>query len=151
MRPSNLTGNTPISLKRLVLATLAGGVTMWLLGGLWHTVLMVAFYSAATHAAHEGVGTILLAYLILAGMTAYLFSRVHRGGRPAVTGLKLGVLIGLIWVFPHGLAMVGAHGDSLVYVFKNAAWHIVEQGIGGVVIALVACAKRAPSTVSQTR
>lgn len=38
----------------------------------------------------------------------------------------------------HELAMVGAHdGNSLAYVFRNGAWHMVEQGIGGVIVGLV--------------
>jgi len=48
--------------------------------------------------------------------------------KPVIEGLKFGALIGLLWVFPHDLAMAGAHGDSLSYVFKNAILHIVEQG-----------------------
>ena len=34
--------------------------------------------------------------------------------------------------------MTGAHGGkSIVYVFKNAVWHMVEQGIGGIFIGLI--------------
>jgi hypothetical protein len=57
--------------------------------------------------------------------------------RPAVEGLRFGVLIGLLWVFPHELAMAGAHGDSISYVLKNAAWHVVAQGVGGIFIGLL--------------
>jgi len=52
-------------------------------------------------------------------------------------GLKLGLLVGVLWVFPHALAMAGAHDRSLVYVFKNAAWHLIEQGLGGIAIGLI--------------
>ena len=44
--------------------------------------------------------------------------------------------LGLLWVLPHGLAMAGAHDTSVVYVVKNSAWHLVEQGIGGALVAL---------------
>ena len=60
-----------------------------------------------------------------------------KGGYPVAEGLRFGVLIGLLWVFPHGLAMAGAHGKSIAYVFKNTAWHLIEQGVGGIIIALV--------------
>ena len=53
-----------------------------------------------------------------------------------ISGLVFGALIGILWVFPHELAMVGAHGEPLAYVFKNAAWHAVEQGLGGIVVGL---------------
>lgn len=123
--------------KELLLATIASGLGMWLLAGFYHEVLAAAFYAAETGAKHEGTGIILVAYLVLSLIMAYLYPQVYRGGRAVTEGLKFGILIGVLWVFPHEFAMAGAHGESLVYVFKNAAWHIVEQGIGGVIIALV--------------
>lgn len=110
---------------------------MWLLAGLWHKLIMVQFYVDKTEATHEGTGIILLAYLILAALMAWLYPRVYKDGQPAIEGLKFGIVIGLLWVFPHELAMAGAHGDSIVYVFQNAVWHIVEQGVGGIVIGVV--------------
>ena len=126
-----------MNIKKLVLATLAGGVTMWLLAGLWHTLLMAKFYAGETDATHEGTGIIFLAYMVLSILMTYIYALGYKGGRPIVEGLRFGVVIGLLWVFPHGLAMAGAHGNSISYVFKNAAWHIVEQGIGGIIIGLV--------------
>ena len=126
-----------MDLKAFALATVAGGVTMWALAGIWHKIVAVAFYTSETEAKHEGIGIIFLAYIILALFMAYLYPLVSQGGNIAIEGLKVGVFIGLLWVFPHGLAMAGAHGQSIPYVFKNAAWHVVEQGIGGIVIAYV--------------
>jgi hypothetical protein len=35
--------------------------------------------------------------------------------------------------------MIGVHdeGKSIGYLLKNGAWHMVEQGLGGVVIGIV--------------
>ena len=126
-----------MNVKKLVLATLTGCASMWLLAGLWHEILMVQFYTDKTSATHEGTGIILLAYLILALIMAYVYPLGYKGGQPAIEGLKFGVVIGLLWVFPHELAMAGAHGDSISYVLKNAAWHMVEQGFGGIIIGLL--------------
>ena len=126
-----------MDLKALVLATIAGGVSMWALAGVWHKILAVAFYTSETEAKHEGLGIIFLAYMVLGLIMAYLYPLVERGGITAVEGLRFGIIIGLLWVFPHGLAMAGAHDESISYVFKNAAWHMVEQGAGGIVIAYV--------------
>lgn len=126
-----------MNIKKFILATLAGSVAMWLLAGLWHELIMANFYSSETHATHEGTVIIFLAYLVLGVLMAYVYPLGYKGGRPALEGLRFGIVIGLVWVFPHGLAMAGAHGDSLLYVFKNAAWHIIEQGVGGIIIALV--------------
>ena len=126
-----------MNIKKFILATLGGSITMWLLAGLWHEVIMAKFYSVQADASHEGMGSILLAYLVLAALMAYLYPLVDKKGHPAAHGLKLGLVIGFLWVFPHGLAMAGAHGDSIAYVFKNTVWHLVEQGLGGVIIGLI--------------
>jgi hypothetical protein len=68
---------------------------------------------------------------------AYMYPLVCEGGRPIIEGLRFGMVIGVLWVFPHELAMAGAHGDSISYVFENAAWHLVEQGVGGIIIGFV--------------
>ncbi len=86
--------------------------------------------SEASEPPKSGVGASSRPFPQLALRTLCLQgSRRGRHHRPEV--------IGLLWVFPHGLAMAGAHGDSISYVFKNAAWHVVEQGVGGIVIGLV--------------
>jgi hypothetical protein len=136
--------------KRFILAALAGGVSMWLLAGLWHELVMAKFYARETNATHEGTGVIFLAYMALSILMVYLYSRVYRGGRPVVEGLRLGIVVGLLWVFPHELAMAGAHGESIAYVFKNAAWHMVEQGVGGIIIGLVYGRSKNPGPGRQT-
>jgi hypothetical protein len=125
-----------MNIKKLILATLASGFTMWVVAGVWHNLIMANIYREVT-AKHEGIGVLLIAYFILAFFMAYLFSRIYKGGSYLKEGLLLGAIIGIIWVFPHELAMAAAHGEPLLYVFKNALWHMVEQGIGGLVVGLV--------------
>ena len=110
---------------------------MWIFSGLWHNLILANFYASETGAEHEGIGILLIAYLILALFMAYLYPQLYKGGRPAIEGLKFGAMIGLLWVFPHELAMAGAHGESLSYVFKNATLHVFEQGWGGLVLGLI--------------
>ena len=124
-------------IKKFVAATLAGGAAMWILAGLWHEVVMATFYASETDATHQGTGIIFLAYIVLGALMAYIYPLGYKGGRPVFEGLRFGLVIGLLWVFPHELAMAGAHGDSISYVFKNAAWHMVEQGVGGLIIGLI--------------
>ena len=126
-----------MNIKRFFLATILSCLSMWFLAGLWHEVIMVNFYKSEADASHEGTGIILLAYLVLSILMAYMYPLGYKGKKPWAEGLRFGMIIGLLWVFPHELAMAGAHGDSLAYVIKNALWHIVEQGAGGVVIGLV--------------
>lgn len=125
-------------LTRIASGALAGAVAMWLLAGLWHKVVARKFYERDSHGhdAHEGIGIIFVGYLVLGVLMAYLYSVVHGGAPSVASGLGFGALIGVLWVFPHELTMVGAHGKPLDYVLKNGAWHIVEQAVGGLVIAL---------------
>ena len=126
-----------MNIKKLTLATVVGGVGMWVLSGLWHNLIVPAFYVSETGASHEGIGLLLVAYLVLSLFMAYMYPLGYQGGRPIIEGLRFGMVIGVLWVFPHELAMAGAHGDSILYVFKNAAWHVVEQGVGGIIVGLV--------------
>lgn len=109
---------------------------MWVVAGLWHN-LILPNVNENIHPHHEGLGLLLVAYLILAILMAYLYLLSYKGQNPLLEGLRLGVVIGLLWVFPHGLAMASTHNTSITYEINNALWHIVEQGIGGVIIALV--------------
>ena len=123
--------------KKFFIATFAGSITMWLTAGLWHEIIAAAFYSEETHATHEGTGIIFIAYLVLGLIMAYLYPKFSKGDKPLLDGIKFGAVIGILWVFPYELAMAGAHDTSIMYVLKNGAWHVVEQGIGGVVIAFL--------------
>ena len=121
---------------RGALATVVAGVSMWIVAGFWHNlVLPLVRPNAAAH--HEGLLIGLLAYVILAAIMTYLFVTSRWPQRTVVRGLVLGAVVGVLWVFPHGLAMAGVHGTSIGYEVRNALYHVFEQGIGGVVVARV--------------
>lgn len=121
---------------RVAAAVAATGVVMWIVAGVWHDLIMASLYEN-THASHQGLGLLLIAYFVLATLMVALYPAFRWSSRRVVNGLLFGAVVGLLWVLPHGLAMAGAHGSSLVYVLKNSAWHMVEQGIGGLVLALL--------------
>ena len=109
---------------------------MYILAGLWHNLVLPSI-NKNTEAHHEGLGLMMLAYFMLALLMAYVYSLIYRGKKPVIEGLRLGVVVGILWVLPHGLVMAGAHDTSIIYEFKNALWHVFEQGVGGMVIGLV--------------
>ncbi len=121
---------------RFPAAALVSGFAMWVAAGLWHNLILPILDKTA-EAHHEGLGLMLAAYFILSLLMTYIYSLSYKSGSRLIAGLKIGIIVGILWVFPHGLAMAGAHNTSVIYEIKNALWHIVEQGIGGVVIALV--------------
>ena len=121
---------------RLLLSTSAGGLAMWIIAGLWHNLILPRI-NQNIQAHHDGLAEMLIAYFVLAFLTVYLYLLTRKEGHPILQGLKLGVLVGILWVFPHGLAMAGAHNTSIIYEIKNAIYHMFEQGAGGVLIAVI--------------
>lgn len=121
---------------KLLLSTLIGGFGMWVTAGLWHNLILPGIDSSV-QAHHDGLVLMLVSYFILAFIMAYIYSLSYNGRKPVIEGLKMGVVIGILWVFPHGLTMAGAHGTSIGYEINNALYHMVEQGIGGIIIAIV--------------
>jgi hypothetical protein len=124
-----------------MLAPFGAGLGMWVLAGLWHNLVLPGI-DENVHPHHAGLGIMLIAYVVLAALSTYLFVRTDRRRGNLLTGLELGIVVGVLWVFPHGLAMAAAHRTSIAYEFKNALWHIVEQGAGGLIIAVVVGAER---------
>ncbi len=122
--------------SRFNIATLVGGFAMWITAGLWHN-LILPMVNENIEAHHEGLVLMLISYIILAFLMATIYSMIRRSENIVLDGLKIGIIIGVLWVFPHGLAMAGAHNTSVFYEIKNTIWHMVEQGIGGIVIALI--------------
>ncbi|HXV97619.1 MAG TPA: hypothetical protein VEC93_04285 [Anaerolineae bacterium] len=78
-----------MNIKKLTLATVVGGFGMWVLSGLWHNLIVPAFYSQ-TGASHEGIGILLVAYLVLSLLLlmAYMYPLGYQGGRPIIEGLR---------------------------------------------------------------
>lgn len=77
-----------MNMKSLTLSGLAAAICMCLVDGLWHEV-------------------------ILAGFMSYLYPKLYLHGGTVIDGLKFGMLMGLLWVFPHELAMVRRTANRL--------------------------------------
>lgn len=122
--------------KIYLFSTLFSGLGMWITGGLYHNLILPSI-NDAIHPHHEGLGITLIAYFILALLMTYIYSISNTNVDTALKGVKLGVIIGILWVFPHGLTLAATHDTSLVYEFKNTLYHLIEQGIGGLIVFYV--------------
>src|SRR5512138_1258558 len=137
-RNKEITNVRPWSYKKsalIAVTTLLGGFGMWILAGLWHNLIMPVLDPTIT-AHHDGLFLMLISYFLLSFLMAILYlqrSRIQRN--KVLDGIVFGAIIGVLWVFPHGLAMAGAHSTSIAYEIKNTCWHLVEQGIGGIMIS----------------
>jgi len=123
-----------MKLKPLLTCTFASALTMWVIAGLAHEVVFARFFSDAAQQSHKGPFIILIAYCILGFLMSYLFFNFKKSDRYLFDGIKFGAIIGILWVFPHGLAMAAAHGESISHEVLNGLWHVFEQAMGGLVI-----------------
>ena len=126
--------------KKMLFALIAGFIAMFLLSGLWHTLIMADFYEAnspSTAFAEPKMQFIVLGYFILALILAYIYPLGYKGGTPVIEGLKFGILMGLLWILPLSVVLFGVMESSGTLLVVDAIWHVVEQGIGGIVIGLV--------------
>ena len=126
--------------KKFILASLAGGIVTFLLGGLWHAIILADFYethSAALARPEPNMIMVALGSLVIAVLMAYTYPIGYKGGSAVKEGFRFGALVGLIWVLPVSLIFSGVWNYPLVAVIVDSAWHIVEQGVVGIVIALI--------------
>ena len=126
--------------KKMLLAVVAGFAVMFLLSWLWHEFLMGDFYTANNSPgsyAEPKIPFIMLGYFILALILAYIYPLGYKGGSPVIEGLRFGIIMGLLWVVPYNVVLFGLFESSGTVLMVDFVWHIVEEGIGGIVIGLV--------------
>jgi hypothetical protein len=125
--------DTKKNLYRMTIASFISGFGMWVVGGLYHNLIMPAV-NENMHPHHEGLGVTLIAYILLGLLMSYFYLNSKDKNDSIAKGIKIGAIIGVLWVFPHGLTMAAVHESSISYQVTNTIYHIVEQGIGGIII-----------------
>ena len=125
--------------KKFSMAVVGSLIVMSLLAWLWHDVILKSFYiEHLTNRLTEPNGLfILIGFFILAVLMSYLYPLGYKGGSPLKEGLRFGFIIGLLWFFPFNVLMIGVVGKSGTLVVVDGLWRLVEQGLGGVVIAYI--------------
>lgn len=126
--------------RSFVSAWLAASVVTLLLALLWHTVLMESFYatqSAAVAREQPDEIFIVLGYVVLGLLMAIIYPTGYKGGPPLQEGFRFGALMGLLWILPWSLVITGIWNVPLVSVVVDSAWHVIEEGLGGIALAMV--------------
>ncbi len=129
-----------MDIKKFSMAVVGGFFAMFIPGGLWHMIIMKDFYdkyAGDSALAEPNIIFIILGVLILSALMAYMYPQGYKGGSPLKEGLRFGVVIGLLWILPYNVIMIGVMGTAKTLVVVDALWHIVEQGVGGIVIGYV--------------
>jgi len=122
---------------QVIISSVFSGFIMWVVGGLYHNLVMPAVNNNM-HPHHEGLGIALIAYILLGFFMSYFYVNSKQTGDSLIKGIKIGVIIGILWVLPHGLTMAAVHESSISYEFTNTLYHIIEQGIGGIIVFVTA-------------
>lgn len=127
-----------MNFQKLLLAFLGGGIVMLGLSYLWHRVLMADFYSPDV-AMEPDMIFIFAGYGALALLMAIIYPLGYRGGSPTSEGPRFGALMGLVAFVPFSLivAALMPEWSDMKIAAVDWGWHIVEQGVGGLVIALI--------------
>ena len=129
-----------MNVKKFVLAWVVAFVVTFLLAVLWHLFLLADFYEVQSQAlAREepNMAVIIVGYLILGFLMALVYPIGYKGGSPVKEGFRFGALIGLIWVLPVSVIFHGVWNLPLTAVIVDSAWHVIEEGVGGIAIARV--------------
>lgn len=126
-----------MDVKKLLTATVAGFLVMFVLSYVWHELLMSATYAQPNHSPEPEMLWIVLGYVMLAALMAYMYPTGYQGGLAVSEGFRFGALIGLVSVGPLQLIFTGLGAMPIQTAGIDMAWHIVEQGAGGIVIAML--------------
>ena len=126
--------------KKFVLAAIAGFIVMFGISALWHKIVMGSFYGNHYEAIATNVDLlyVLIGYLVIGLLMAFIYPIGYKGGSPLKEGPRFGALIGLVGLLP--MTLIVLLGSGLVThtgAIVDVIWHIIEEGIGGTVIALV--------------
>ena len=101
-----------------------------------------------------GLGCITLGYAALALLMAWVYPHYRVGEGPVwQRGLRFGVVMGLLWIFPLSLVLHGVYRLPFLMLVVDSLWALVEQGVGGIVLASIyqrAERIRAPVGVTET-
>ncbi len=128
---------------KIILAWISAFIVMFLLSMLWYGVI-VSGYNAQQFAnilrspQNFSMLLIIIGYLILTLILATLYPRGYSGsGGPVIQGLRFGLWMGLLWALPTALIESGSYQFPLGARLLDAAYHIVEFLVGGLVISSV--------------
>ena len=80
---------------------------------------------------------ILIAYAALIFLMSFAYPYYYRGGFPVLEGMKFGLVIGLLW---RGLFLLVEYGNGVIdsdMVIVDGGWHMLEEGVTGIIIGAV--------------
>ena len=114
---------------QLITSSILSGLIMWVVGGLYHNLILPSI-NENIHPHHEGLGITLMAYILLGLLMSYFYLNSNDNKNTFLKGIKIGAIIGILWVFPHGLTLAAVHETSISYQITNTLYHHQRIPIG---------------------
>lgn len=129
-------------MKRVLLAFLAAFAVMFILGGVWNALIMENFYLAHSPsilrpAEDFNLGVIAAGYAVLTAIMTLIVVQNFQENPRFVGGFMFGATFGVAATLPLYLILWGRWDFPLAYGLVDSAWHLVEQGLGAVVLCRV--------------
>jgi hypothetical protein len=127
--------------KRLVIGTLVGGITMYVVGYLIFEVMFAAFYAANAGSATGVARDVNLEWAVALGTLAYAalvtFAMGNQSGPSTIAaGIKTGAVVGFLLWFTADFIFYGiTNVANLTRAIADPLLELVRGGIGGGVIA----------------
>lgn len=128
--------------KKMMMAWLGGFLVMFVMGGIWHDVVvgdynMTAYAEVNLSEEDFSLAYIGIGYLIFTFMMAYMYPIGYGGGSALNEGMKFGIMMGIIMSFPRAFIYAGAYKMPLIANLYDGTYHLIEIAIGGIVIAKI--------------
>jgi hypothetical protein len=131
-----------VNTKTFIASFIAAFAAMFTLSVLFYSLILGATISRHIDPAFlqepPGYCCIVLGYVALAVLMAWVYPHYRVGDGPVwQRGLRFGIIMGLLWIFPLSLVLHGVYRLPFTVVVIDTLWALVEQGAGGVIIAAV--------------
>ena len=145
-----------MDIKRLIIGTVVGAITLYILGYLIFDLALAEFYAANVGSATglvkdpQVIWAVALGTLSYAALLAFAIG-TQTGSATIVDGLKIGAIVGFLMWFGADFIFYGIFNISnLTLTFVDSLLELIRAGITGTVIAAVlgkiAAAPEAPQT-----
>ena len=123
--------------KKCILATLAGGVALFVLGYVFYGLLLADFFANDTMSETPNFMALAAGQLAGGGLLALVLS--WRGAEGPVAAFKAGAGVGVLYSLSMGLTMFGTTVglNTMTTVIGDAVVMLVMYGIGGMVVAKI--------------
>ena len=125
--------------KRFVVAVILSFIVMFALSVAWDALVMgdlTREYGPSIMRDVPMTQWVVIGYLFLSLLLAVAYAQSRVSGPRVLRGLKVGVLVGLLWSLPFGLVLHGVAEYPLLPVIVNSTWALVEVGAGGIIVSV---------------